>query len=176
MPWQNGGGVTREIARSPHPDDSADFDWRVSIAEVANGGPFSTFLGIDRVLVRIGASPMTLEIGGVEHVLERFEPCAFPGDTDTSASLPGGPTSDLNVMTRRGRVTATVTVPRLRGEEFPAGGNDGRMMVVALAGSPVVFADNGEITLETHDAVLHDGGGVTLDGHGIAAVIELVLV
>jgi environmental stress-induced protein Ves len=176
MPWQNGGGVTSEIARSPHADQGADFDWRVSIAEVGTGGPFSTFPGVDRVLVRIGEAPMTLVIDGVERVLERFAPCAFSGEAETSASLPGGPTSDLNVMTRRGRATAAVAVVVLRGDEFPTDGHGGRVMVVALDGAPVVRTAGGEIALSPRDALLHDAAAARLAGRGTAAVIQLASV
>ena len=88
MPWRNGGGVTWEIARSPDGPKDDDFDWRISIAEVAAGGPFSAFPGIDRVLVRIGAEPLTLAIDGVEHKLPRFVPCTFAGEAATSARRP----------------------------------------------------------------------------------------
>lgn len=44
-PWKNGGGVTREIAAQP-PGASLDgFAWRVSVADVAQPGPFSRFPG-----------------------------------------------------------------------------------------------------------------------------------
>ena len=38
-PWKNGGGVTREVAKSP---SQAPF-WRLSIANVDQEGPFSSF-------------------------------------------------------------------------------------------------------------------------------------
>lgn len=174
MPWRNGGGVTSEIARSPHPDHGSDFDWRISIAEVAAGGPFSAFPGIDRVLVRIGAAPLTLVIGGVEHVLERFEPCVFTGEADTSASLPGGPTSDLNVMTRRGRATAAIEIRRTHGENQVIGDGGGQVVIVALDGALIAHFGGGETALEPRDAVRYDGdGALALAGHGTAAVIAL---
>ncbi|HEY3634719.1 MAG TPA: HutD family protein, partial [Caldimonas sp.] len=45
QPWKNGGGVTRELLALPAGDD-----WRVrvSVAEVASDGAFSTFVGVDR--------------------------------------------------------------------------------------------------------------------------------
>ena len=39
-PWKNGGGVTREVAACGAEVETGDFDWRVSIAEVAAPGPF----------------------------------------------------------------------------------------------------------------------------------------
>jgi predicted kinase len=53
MPWRNGGGVTYEVASSPADTDLADFDWRISIAEVEAGGPFSAFPEIDRTIILV---------------------------------------------------------------------------------------------------------------------------
>jgi len=39
VPWRNGGGLTREIARAAG-RTSQDWAWRVSIAEIDRGGPF----------------------------------------------------------------------------------------------------------------------------------------
>lgn len=40
MLWNNGAGFTLEIARS---QGEADFDWRISMADVTTSGPFSFF-------------------------------------------------------------------------------------------------------------------------------------
>lgn len=66
MPWKNGGGVTVEIAIHP-PSASMDaFDWRISMATVAQDGPFSSFPGIDRTLAIIEGNGMALAIAGDE--------------------------------------------------------------------------------------------------------------
>ena len=44
--WKNGLGWTREVLRWPPGAD--DWDWRISIAEVDKGGPFSSFPGVER--------------------------------------------------------------------------------------------------------------------------------
>jgi len=49
-PWKNGGGVTREVAAFPEGAALDAFVWRVSVADVAQAGPFSRFAGIDRTL------------------------------------------------------------------------------------------------------------------------------
>src|SRR5512140_2846533 len=59
MPWKNRLGVTTEVARYPDEFGSL-FDWRVSIADVMNDGPFSQFTGYDRIIVVIGGEGMTL--------------------------------------------------------------------------------------------------------------------
>src|SRR3546814_2998707 len=61
-PWKNGGGVTREIASGggtgSRPGPS--WGWRVSLAEVAQDGPFSTFPETDRVIAVIDGAGMDL--------------------------------------------------------------------------------------------------------------------
>ena len=109
-PWKNGKGITRELAAFPPGSDMDRFEWRVSIAEVRAGGPFSDFPGIDRtlavlegtLLLSIGtAAPMTLSPGS--------GPVAFPGDIPCQAAIAGHAVQDLNVMTRRGRFSSRMT-------------------------------------------------------------------
>ena len=104
-PWANGGGITYEVLRSPQGSD--DFDWRVSIAEIASEGPFSSYPGVERVLILLRGA-MVLEIDGVSHEVSRFSPLAFAGESSVEARLSQAPTMDLNVMTRRGRAEAQV--------------------------------------------------------------------
>ncbi|MFQ9621820.1 MAG: HutD family protein [Enterobacteriaceae bacterium] len=40
MPWKNGQGVTREVARYP---EAGEYDWRISLATIRQPGPFSAF-------------------------------------------------------------------------------------------------------------------------------------
>lgn len=115
-PWANGGGITYEVMRSPQ--GGADFDWRVSIAEIANDGPFSLYPEVDRVLILLRGA-MDLVIDGVSRQVPRFSPIAFAGESDVEARLSQGPTMDLNVMTRRGRAEAQVDL--LTGPAVPLG-------------------------------------------------------
>ena len=45
QPWKNGAGLTREIAKQHHEaaDSSADFDWRISLADIVEAveGPIA---------------------------------------------------------------------------------------------------------------------------------------
>ena len=105
MTWKNGGGTTTEIAVSPAGAGLDAFDWRVSMARVESGGPFSLFPGIDRTLAIVEGDGIKLTIGGAIPVgLDAgSQPLAFAADIPTHAILTGGPVSDLNVMTRRGK-------------------------------------------------------------------------
>jgi environmental stress-induced protein Ves len=110
-PWKNGGGATREIAALPAGAGIEDFEWRLSLAEVAQDGPFSAFPGVDRQILLWRGAGLQLRDGvSLDHRLDRpGVPFAFDGAAPISAALLGGPTLDLNVMTRRGRWRAQVS-------------------------------------------------------------------
>jgi environmental stress-induced protein Ves len=113
QPWKNGAGLTREIAFGG--PSAAEFDWRVSVAEVAHDAPFSAFPGIDRCITLLRGAGMRLRApdGRVDHALtEPLTPFRFSGDVPLTATLRGGACSDFNVMTRRGRCRSEVDVLR----------------------------------------------------------------
>ncbi|WP_105429622.1 MULTISPECIES: HutD family protein [Neorhizobium] len=110
MPWKNGGGETVEIAVYPAGASIEDFDWRISMATVASDGPFSIFADVDRTLSILSGAGMELTIdSGPPVTLELdSEPYPFPADRPVFATLVNGATTDLNVMTRRGRFSHRV--------------------------------------------------------------------
>ena len=112
QPWKNGAGLTREIASHPPGASMADFDWRVSVAEVAQDAPFSAFPGVDRCITLLRGAGMRLASadGAFDERLDRpFEPLHFPGDLPLATTLIAGPCTDFNVMTRRSAVRCEVT-------------------------------------------------------------------
>lgn len=115
MRWKNGGGVTREIASVPMSAEPAEFAWRVSVAEIASDGPFSSFPGVDRVITLLAGRGAHLRSrdARVDHRLDAaLVPFPFSGDDDIDATLLGGVCSDFNVMTRRSVCRAVVGVQR----------------------------------------------------------------
>lgn len=113
QPWANGGGTTRELLVA---DDGA---WRVSLADVAGEGPFSTFPGRRRLLTVVEGTVLELLVGEVSHVVEPQRPFAFSGDDAVVARLPEGPVRALNVVADAG-VSPHVTVLELgRGSTLP---------------------------------------------------------
>ena len=115
QPWKNGAGLTREIAVGPKRTGAGDFDWRISLAEVERDAPFSAFPGIDRCIVLLRGVGMRLRSGGggLDHRLgQALVPFHFSGDTPLTATLVDGPSSDFNVMTRRGAWAADVSTQR----------------------------------------------------------------
>lgn len=113
MPWKNGGGATAEILAHPAGATLADFDWRLSVAEVAADGPFSRFPGVDRILTLLSGGGVRL-VGEARSTELRaaYDPHAFSGDDDIRCALIAGPVRDLNLMLRRGRARGNVVVVR----------------------------------------------------------------
>lgn len=168
--WKNGGGVTREIAAGPEGAGMDDFAWRVSLAEVTAGGPFSVFPGVDRVLTLAEGAGMDLAIGGVRRLVDRrFAPQRFPGDEPTDCRLLGGPVVNFNVMYRRSAVTADTAV--VRGDLALTVRPGETLLVVALEGAAEI---GGAAGLGPYDAALVTGAGeLALRSHGCAAVVRL---
>lgn len=155
MPWKNGGGETVEIAVFPENAALGDFDWRVSMATVATDGPFSIFEGIDRTLSILTGDGMSLAIDGREPVLltTASEPLAFAADVAVSATLPGSAITDLNVMTRRGRLTHSVERLAVEGAKN-VNVQPGTLLLLCRDGSIACGHAGEETALERDDAVL----------------------
>jgi uncharacterized protein len=118
-PWKNGGGVTREIAAARDETQGAALDafaWRVSVADVAQPGPFSRFEGVERTLVLLEGAGMLLdEAGPAAKTLALLQPldvARFAGETSIDARLVDGPTRDFNLMVRRDAARGTLDVWR----------------------------------------------------------------
>jgi len=110
VPWKNGGGLTREVAAHPPQSDLGNFDWRVSLAEVRRGGPFSSFPGVDRHMAVISGR-LELAVSGRDTLSLSSDtaPLSFPGEVPVCSEPRSEPVTDLNVMTRRGRFVAHLT-------------------------------------------------------------------
>ncbi len=151
-PWKNGGGVTRELAVWPPGAGFGDFDWRVSLATVEAGGPFSVFPGVDRTLGVIeGALTLTIEDGTPVTLAPTSAPARFAGEVKVVAAPPGRPVTDFNVMTRRGRMTATLD--RLTDGGAVNLSSTGWTLIVACDRTDLVI-DGGSVVLERFDALM----------------------
>jgi uncharacterized protein len=104
LPWKNGAGVTREVAVHPPGSDLETFEWRVSIAQVGAGAPFSQFPGVDRrMAVLTGTLELALAGQTAVQLSPESEPVSFAGDVAAFGRPLAQAVTDLNVMTRRGR-------------------------------------------------------------------------
>jgi environmental stress-induced protein Ves len=100
-PWKNGGGVTRELLAS-YPDRDG-WDLRVSVADIAQDGPFSSFPACERWFVVLEGAGVRLDVAGTQVTLDaRSAPFHFDGGAAVDCSLVAGPTRDFNLMTWTG--------------------------------------------------------------------------
>jgi uncharacterized protein len=176
VPWKNGGGLTREVAVHPPGSGLAGFEWRVSMAEVRTGGPFSSFPDIDRSLAVLEGS-LTLTIAGrAPATLSPDTPAVhFPGDVPVSAAPPDAVVTDLNVMVRRGRWRARMSRAVIADSaSLPLG--EGSALLLAL--TPLVVSSGAnDHELVRLDAMLLEGPAVcevrSADAPGALWLIEL---
>lgn len=180
-PWRNGGGTTRELMVGRTRDDAHEPDWRVSVADVTTPGPFSNFSGVDRVLVLCRGVGMVVDIDGQAHRLGCYDMVRFAGEQFATASLVDGATVDLNVMTRRKAVRATVVlIPVEESAVVVSAVSATSVVVVVLHGSvwlqhdPSVGLQEPGSSLQPFDAVrLAPVGSCAFRGQGLLARIDL---
>ncbi len=122
MPWKNGGGVTRELLKLPHPSVPDRFLARLSIATVTAPGPFSVFPGIDRILTLLEGPGMALSFGSTPEVVldRRWQPFARSGPVVPNGTAPShssriSSTRPVSQSTRRKEPTSTRSRSMQRG-------------------------------------------------------------
>jgi environmental stress-induced protein Ves len=158
-PWKNGGGSTTEIAVVPSDAGFEDFDWRVSLATIAADGPFSVFPGVERTLALLEGHGLTLEIDGEPTLVSRAEPvAAFDGESEVTAKLHRGPTTDFNVMTRLDRCYHRFGRRSLDGPSKFVARADVTVLFLAEGESLELRSDDKRVNLVRYDAVLLDPG------------------
>lgn len=95
VPWKNGGGITRNIAKGLTGDRPA---WTLSRADVADEGPFSDFSGMMRVLTVVSGGTMILNTTDAPLTAELWKPVRFDGGLAVTSRLTDGPITDFNLM------------------------------------------------------------------------------
>jgi environmental stress-induced protein Ves len=171
VPWKNGGGTTAEVAVHPPGAGFDDFDWRISMADLAVDGPFSRFPGVDRTLVLAEGRDLVLDIEGDLQVLVRpGEARSFAGEAETAARLRGGPIRDINVMSRRGRFAHCVGWPAA-GKLLAPWAAMAVVAIAALAEGVMVTVEGRSFGLAPLDLLLVRGGCGSLAATGPALLI-----
>lgn len=168
MPWKNGGGSTEEITRDAGTGLDG-FGWRLSIADIAESGGFSTFAGYQRVITVIQGAGMVLTVDGEEQRgLLPLQAFAFKGDSQVSCRLITGPIRDFNLIYSPQRYHA-----RLQWI-------DGEQRFFSTAQTVLVFSVADEVKvldqkLGHHDCLQVDGNTGLLDlcVTGRSCIIEL---
>ena len=133
--WRNGAGWTRVLAQEPQDADLDSFAWRLSVAEICSAGPFSVFSGVERQLVMCDGVGLSIVVDGEHHILHPGELVRFHGAAAVSCALADGRATALNVMTRTGLGTASVTIERAEADHVLTAPADAGLLVVALTAS-----------------------------------------
>jgi uncharacterized protein len=98
QPWRNGGGLTRELLAWPN---AADWQLRLSVADIERDGPFSAFPGVQRWFCVLQGEGVALQFHShTQSLLVGDPPLVFDGAAAPGCHLLGGPTRDLNLMLR----------------------------------------------------------------------------
>ena len=171
MAWANGSGITYEVAICPSGAGLADFDWRISLADISVDGDFSSFVGIERVLVLIEGEGMNLTLDGHTRSIEPFSPVYFSGESVASCSLQHGPTRDLNVMCRRERVACVVDILD-RSSPISAAVEPGETPWLGVLTGSWVTDTEPALALEPRDFIRIDGK-TSLIGQGCVVRVSL---
>jgi len=102
QPWRNGGGSTRELLAWPVGGGAAAaWQCRISVATIAQGGPFSAFPGVERWFAVVRGEGVVLRFSSRRALLTSgSDPLRFEGAAAPGCELLDGPTQDLNLMVR----------------------------------------------------------------------------
>lgn len=145
-PWRNGGGVTRELLAWP---DSADWAWRMSVAEVTASGPFSRFDGVQRWFAVLSGAGVRLTIDGHSHELtDSSAPLCFDGASAVYCQLLDGATQDFNLMLRSDRASAQME--RISGVHGFEASASCRVAVYAMEAGATVHFKHETLALAAH--------------------------
>jgi environmental stress-induced protein Ves len=177
--WRNGGGWTRAIARGRIDGtpamDADDWDWRLSIADIEADGPFSRFPGVDRVLVLLEGAGIDLAFadGASVRLVEPLARLAFAGERNVHCALIAGPTRDFNLMWRRERMRAALSVVDLGvGAAAIAVPAPAKALHVLTGALVVDGATAGAGDTVVPDACASAGAAVAAAGVGLLIVFE----
>lgn len=162
MPWANGKGTTVEMLRV---DRDGALLLRLSMATVAEDGPFSLFPGIDRNLTVIDGPGFWLRGDGIDLHCAPLVPCAFAGDVAVRAVGTGGQVSvDFNVMTSRVLPRPVVTV-------LPVGGSvvaEGAVAILSLGAGRI----NGQGVARNDLCLVDAAAGITASSPAIIVQMQ----
>ncbi|HWW19643.1 MAG TPA: HutD family protein [Steroidobacteraceae bacterium] len=156
MPWKNGAGTTREIAREPPLSD--EFQWRLSLATIAASSPFSAYPGYRRSVTLVDGAGFRLTVSGQSPV--QLSECGasalFAGSATTGCQLINGTSMDLSLMVREPGVIRSVTIERCDSfRSFAAA--DSALQAFFCLDQGLAFAQGEAIVpLALHDTILPD--------------------
>ncbi|WP_442110432.1 HutD/Ves family protein [Pseudomonas sp. NUPR-001] len=174
MPWKNGGGSTEEIARDAG-EGLEGFGWRLSIADIAESGGFSSFAGYQRIITVLEGEGMRLHVDGqATRPLQPFDAFAFGGESQVSCTLLGGSIRDFNLIYSPERYRARLQWLDGSQRVFSSAST----LLLFAAAAHVEVALNGEqpLQLGRYDCLQLEANATlqTLNVQGRCCLIELI--
>ena len=154
VPWKNGGGITRSIAKGVLKDMNV---WTISRADVTENGPFSDFPEMVRILTVVSGGAMRLDAPTTSFDAKPWGPVRFDGGLKIYSHLADGPLTDLNLMFDPLHCFGDVVVRRGPLEQDAASPEFGLLAFHVLSGEPKV-----------NDSLLNPGDTVFCDDKGTA--------
>jgi environmental stress-induced protein Ves len=176
MPWKNGQGSTTQLVSAAATDGG--FDWRLSIAEVGQSGPFSDFSGYDRTITLIEGQGMVLTFNGsMERRIDKtFAPLPFDGGWQTDCRLIDGPLRDFNLMVSRRWGHGVMAILRPRAGEACEIGEAPVALLHVFAGTARLDLGASHVDLSASDTLHLEGAPeslLTTETDAILAAIYL---
>lgn len=177
--WRNGAGWTRQVHAQAATVAGADWDWRLSIAEIDADAPFSAFPGVDRELVLLQGNGLRLRFddGELRELQPPHDRLRFAGERALVGELVDGPTVDFNLMWRRDAIDAQLWHRPLVGSMVVFAEPRETWALYLLAGQARFADDSGLDALAAGDTALLPGGDARrrylLDGGGELLVMRI---
>lgn len=151
--WANGAGTTTVIDSGP----DANWQWRLSIAEITQACAFSPFSATRRQFVALDAAVHLHFDDGRELSLLRMQVTQFDGADAPHATLPEGATRAFNLMLR-GDAQGELIARPLNGSMWLPARASSRWFVHVLGG-------RAELQLAEERLDLGAGANVWIDAH-----------
>jgi uncharacterized protein len=172
QPWANGAGTTTVLASGP---DEADWQWRLSIADITQDCAFSAYPNTRRQFVPLDA-PIHLRFEEQRDIaVLRLSVVRFDGADAPHAHLPEGPTRAFNLMLR-GDAEGELIARPLNGSMWLPRREGWRWFVHLLAGRAEVLAGEARMALDVGASLWIDARSderVRIEGGGELVLVQL---
>lgn len=137
-PWRNGAGLARDLLHWP---TSADWQLRISVADIDVDSPFSVYADAERWFAVVEGAGVRLHLpDGWHSVVAEGPALHFRGEDAPACELIDGPTRDLNLMCRRGSGAADMQ----RAEIGVAWNHPARLRALFSADAVTLQTETGE--------------------------------
>ncbi len=151
QPWRNGAGTTRQLAEG--------VGWRVSLAQVAQHGPFSVFEAMWRHSIVVNGEGLQLSCQGLTVSLLPHELSRYFGGIAWDCRLQGEAATVLNIMCETQVASADILIGR---QALLAPHENSTVIVLPVNSSVAYSVDGGPSLTAGRDTALLSDGDATL--------------